>query len=68
MADAGTLVSTSSQYVNAYTGDVTAFDTNNTLTSTMKTYYDTLLLTNIREKAVFAQLGKKEAMAGWTHC
>lgn len=62
MADAGTLVSTSSQYVNAYTGDVTAFDTNNTLTSTMKTYYDTLLLTNIREKAVFAQLGKKEAL------
>ena len=53
-ADAGTLVNTTGNYVNAYTGTPTAFDTINKLTPTMKTFYDTQLLENARPELIFA--------------
>lgn len=61
-ADAGTLVNATSTYINASTGATTAFDGTNTLTSTMKTFYDTLMLENARDNLVFAQLGRKQAL------
>lgn len=60
--DAGTLVNATGNYINAYTGDVTAFDGSNTLTPTMKTFYDTELLENARDKLIFTQLGRKQAL------
>ena len=59
-ADAGTLVNATTIYRNAYTGSGTDFDSSNTLTPTMKTFYDTELLDNAREKLIFAQLGRKQ--------
>ena len=47
-ADSGTLVNTSVNYVNAYTGSTTAFDGTNTLAGELKTYYDTEMLENAR--------------------
>lgn len=64
-ADAGTLVNATANYVNAYDAtEVTAFDADagESLTPTMKTYYDTELLENARGKLVFAQLGKKQGL------
>ena len=61
-ADAGTLVNATGNYVNAYTGTTTAFDTTNKLTPTMKTFYDTQLLENARPELIFAQLAKKQAL------
>lgn len=61
-ADAGTLVNATGNYVNAYTGTPTAFDTTNKLTPTMKTFYDTQLLENARPELIFAQLAKKQAL------
>ena len=40
-ADAGTLVNATGNYVNAGTGQTTAFSGNDTLAPTMKTFYDT---------------------------
>ena len=51
-ADAGTLVNTTGNYINAYDGSKTEFDGENTLTPTMKTYYDTELLENARAELV----------------
>ena len=51
-AEAGTLVNATGDYVNAYDGSVTPFDQINTLSSTMKTYYDTELLENARAELV----------------
>lgn len=59
MADAGTLVNTTTGTANAYTGDKT---TSSDMAPTMKTYYDTELLENSREQAVFSQLGKKQSL------
>lgn len=60
MADAGTLVNATTQYINATTGAVTPFDANNSMSATMKTFYDTSMLENSRENLVFAQLGDPE--------
>lgn len=62
MFDAGTLVNATGNYANAYTGQQTAFDSNNTLTPTMKEFYDTELLENARDKLIFAQLGRKQSL------
>ena len=40
-ADAGTLVNAGGNYVNAYTGETTAFGADGGMTATMKTFYDT---------------------------
>lgn len=61
-AEAGTLVNASGNYINAYTGDVTAFAGNDTMAPTLKTFYDTELLENARSKLVFTQFGKKQAL------
>jgi len=61
-AEAGTLVNATTQYVNAYTGEGTAFAGVNTLTPTMKTFYDTELLENHRDQLIFAQLGRKQGL------
>ena len=60
--DAGTLVNATGNYVNAYTGSTTSFDPPDTLTPTMKTFYDTELLENHRDKLIFAQLGRKQGL------
>lgn len=57
---AGQNVNATGSYVNAYTGATQAFSGVNTLSPTMKTYYDTELLENARESLVFQQLGRKQ--------
>ena len=59
-ADAGTLVNATGNYVNAYTGDTTAFDAANSLSGELKTFYDTELLENARVELFYAQFAKKQ--------
>lgn len=59
---AGSLVNATGNYVNAYTGATENFASPNTLSPTMKTYYDTELLENARDTLVYAQLGKKQTL------
>ena len=59
---AGTVVNATTNYVNSDTGTTTAFEGSNTLSPTMKTYYDTELLENARSELIFAQLGKKQPL------
>lgn len=61
-AESGTLVNTTGNYVNAYTGDPQSFSGANDLTSAMKTYYDTELLENARAELVHTQFGKKQPL------
>lgn len=62
LADAGTLVNTSTGYANAYTGEREAFSGKNDLSPQMKTYYDTELLTNVRPLLVHSQFAKKQGL------
>lgn len=61
-ADAGTVVNTSSQYVNAYTGEGTPFEGTNTLSAELKTFYDTELLENARAELYYAQFAKRQPL------
>ena len=61
-ADAGTLVNATGNYVNAYTGDITAFEGTNTLSHTMKEFYDTELLENTRVEIFYGQFAKRQAL------
>ena len=61
-ADAGTVVNATGNYVNAYTGDTTAFEGANTLSGELKTFYDTELLENARCEMFYAQFAKKQAL------
>lgn len=61
-AEAGNLVNATGNYVNAYTGQVTNFSGTDTLSPTMKSFYDTELLENTREKLIFQQLGRKQTL------
>ena len=61
-ADAGTLVNTTTQYVNANDGTATAFEGPNTLSAELKTFYDTELLENARAEMYYAQFGKKQPL------
>lgn len=61
-ADSGTVVNTTANYVNAYDGTSTSFDTNNTLAPELKVFYDTELLENARVELFYAQFGKKQAL------
>ena len=61
-AEAGTLVNATGNYVNAYNGDVTAFEGANTLSGELKTFYDTELLENARVEMFYAQFAKKQAL------
>lgn len=58
-ADAGNLVNATGSYVNAYTGATTAFDSKNSLSGELKTFYDTELLENARIGQYYGQFGKK---------
>ena len=58
-AEAGNVVNTTTGHVNAYTG---AANTTNALSASMKTFYDTELLENAREKLIFQQLGRKQSL------
>lgn len=59
---AGELVNATGSYVNAYTGSTTAFSGADTMSPTMKTYYDTELLENARDSLIFQQLGRKQSL------
>ena len=61
-AEAGTMVNATGNYVNAYTGDTTAFDSVNSLSGELKTFYDTELLENARVEMFYAQFGKKQTL------
>ena len=61
-ADAGTLVNTSGNYVNAYDGTSQAFDGVNSLAGELKVFYDTELLENARVEMFYAQFGKKQKL------
>ena len=61
-ADAGTLVTGSGSYVNAYDGSTTAFDATNTMNGELKTFYDTELLENARVELFYAQFAKKQTL------
>ena len=58
-AAAGTVTNTTTGTVNSYTGAATTTDA---MTPSMKTFYDTELLENAREKLIFQQLGRKQAL------
>ena len=59
-AEAGTLVNATGNYVNAYDGSTQAFDTVNTLSGELKSFYDTELLENARVEMFYAQFAKKQ--------
>lgn len=61
-ADSGTLVNTTQNYVNAYTGQTTSFDSANTMSGELKTFYDTELLENARVEMYYAQFAKKQTL------
>ena len=61
-ANAGDVVNTTTQYVNANTGATTAFDDVNKLSDTLKGFYDTELLENTRTGLYYAQFGKKQVL------
>ena len=61
-ADAGTLVNGSESYVNAHTGDTTAFDSGHTLSPELKAFYDTELLENARTEMFYAQFAKRQPL------
>ena len=63
-ADAGTLVNSTGNYVNAYTGDTTSFSGKDTLSGELKTFYDTELLENARVELFYAQFAKKQPLPG----
>ena len=62
VADAGTVVNATGNYVNAYDGTTTAFSGANTLSGELKTFYDTELLENARVELVYAQFAKKQPL------
>lgn len=58
-ADGGSVVNTTTGTANANTGATVA---TGAMSSTMKTYYDTELLENARDEAIYGQLGKHQAL------
>ena len=61
-AEAGSLVSGTGNYVNAYDGTTQPFEGANTLSGELKTFYDTELLENARVEMFYAQFGKKQKL------
>ncbi len=61
-ADAGTVVNTSANFVNAHTGAATEFDGTNNLSGALKEFYDTELLENARTEMFYAQFAKKQPL------
>ncbi len=61
-AEAGTLVNATGSYVNAATGETTAFAGANTLSPELKAFYDTELLENARSEMFYAQFAKRQPL------
>ena len=61
-ADAGTLVNATQNYVNAGTGETSAFSGSNTLSPELKAFYDTELLENARTELFYAQFAKRQPL------
>jgi len=61
VAGGGTVVNATGNMVNAYTGSTSSY-TNGGMSATMKTYYDTELLDNVRDQLIFSQLGKQQSL------
>ena len=61
-AEAGSLVNATTGYVDAYTGNVTEFSGKYDLSPGMKTFYRTQMLTNMRAKNIYGQLGKSQSL------
>ena len=62
-ADGGKLVNTlTGGYVNAQTGASEPFDSANSLSGELKTFYDTELLENARAEMFYAQFAKKQPL------
>ena len=61
-AEAGDVVNATGNYVNAYTGATTPFDSVNTMNGELKTFYDTELLENARVELFYAQFAKKQTL------
>ena len=66
-ADAGTVVNSTAGYVNSGTGVVTDFDSANTLSAELKSYYDTELLENARAELFYAQFAKRQGLPANHH-
>lgn len=60
-AQAGTLVNTLGGYANNDNGAVTPFGAD-TLAPQLKTFYDTVLLDNVKTKDIFTQVAKKQRL------
>lgn len=61
VAGPGTVVNATANMVNAYTGSTSSY-TAGGMSPTMKTFYDTELLENVREQLIFSQLGRQQAL------
>ena len=61
-AEGGTNVVGTQANINAYTGEQVAHTAANTMSPTMKTYYDTELLENARNEHHYAQFGRKQPL------
>ena len=61
-ADAGTLVNATGNFVNAGTGETSAFDDAHTLSPELKAFYDTELLENARTELFYAQFAKRQPL------
>ena len=61
VAGPGTVVNGTANMVNAYTGNTSSY-TAGGMSPTMKTFYDTELLENVRDQLIFSQLGRQQAL------
>lgn len=61
VAGPGTVVNATANMVNAYTGNTSSY-TAGGMSPTMKTFYDTELLENVRDQLIFSQLGRQQAL------
>ena len=61
-ADAGTLVNATGNFVNASTGETSAFDNSHSLSAELKAFYDTELLENARAEMIYAQFAKRQPL------
>ena len=66
-ADAGTLVNATGNFVNAGTGQSSAFDDSHTLAPELKAFYDTELLENARTELFYAQFAKRQPLPANHH-
>ena len=57
-ADAGTVVNTTQEVVNAYTGEATPFDEKHSLSVGNKVFYDTALMVNARDRLIYEQFAE----------